>query len=279
MIKFLEQSQTKLIFECYPIKTWINLLIMFTVFTLCLYFTVFISPIDSKLICHKTVLNRVDCQLQESSLLNSNLTQTTIKNVRKAELVFFRKSNQIALITSSNFLFMNIPNLKKKYFYPSNMLALTNFSIRFSRQNSIREINKFLEIYSQDKTLIIEQSLNLTEFIISIFFAIFIPLFSVISIIQSFMTSPIKTIYQFDGDNKIMNISQKKIIVQDVSQEYSFDRINYIRLDKDDTKNIINCRIILQFNPDYDYPIYEFIDIEKAENVLIIIQSFLEQYE
>lgn len=77
-----------------------------------------------------------------------------------------------------------------------------------------------------------------------------------------------------------MLVFQNKILEPNVTKEYSFERINQIRLDENtSSKNIINGYIILQFNPNYDYPIDEFIDFEYGRQNFQIIQEFIVRYQ
>ena len=242
------------------------------------------SSISSSLTCQKTFLNHVDCLLQESSLLNQHLTQTNIKNLRKADEPLFRKSSVIALKANPNFPYFKIIGFQKIYYYPSSSFALVNFKYilpqnLFKPYQPINKINQFIRGKLQKKSLVVEQSLNWIELLIFGYFTIFIPLLLIFGIIKWFLIMPIKTIYEFDGIDKTLSVFQNKILEPNVTKEYGFDRINQIRLDKDNSKNIINGYIILQFNLDYDYPIDEFIDFEYGQQNFQIIQEFITKYK
>ena len=127
MIKFIEISETKLKFAVYPNLKLIGCFIALAVCIPWLIYSLCFSQINSSLICHKTALNHVDCQLSESSLFNHHLSEVKIKNLRKADKPFFRKSSVIALKANPNLLSLNILGFQKTYYYPSNSLAIVNF--------------------------------------------------------------------------------------------------------------------------------------------------------
>ncbi len=90
---------------------------------------------------------------------------------------------------------------------------------------------------------------------------------------------PIKTIYEFDAVDNTLTIFQNKIFKPNIIKQYGFYRINKIKLDKNETRNIVNGTIILQFNPDYDYPVDEFRDFEYGEQNFKIIQDFFKKHK
>ncbi|ELS02904.1 hypothetical protein Xen7305DRAFT_00026220 [Xenococcus sp. PCC 7305] len=284
MIKFIKISEANLKFTSYPnlklVSDFLCLVFLITWLIWCVYF----SYIDSSLICHKTTFNHVDCVLQESSLINHHLTQTSINNLRKANKSLFSKSSVIALQTNPNFPYFKIIGFQKTYYYPSSSFALVNFKYIlpqnwFKPSQQLAKINQFIKGELKNKFLAVERSLNWIELLILGFFTLFIPLLLIFSIIKGVVTMPMKTIYEFDGINKTLLVSQSKIFKPNIIKEYGFDQINQIRLETDDSKNIINGYIILQFNPDYDYPIGEFINVEYGQQKFQIIQEFITRYK
>ena len=284
MIKFIESSETKLKFVSYPILKFYSYLIILAILIPWLYWSVFISPANASLNCQRTVLNHVDCQLQKSNLLGVNLTTINIINLRKANL--FTPSDPIALKANPHSnrddLLSNIIGFQNTYFYPSkNPFSLVIFS-NYNSQNWLRtldqgkKVNQFILGDLNQKYLSIEQKITWIQALTLGFFSIFTPFLIVVGTIKSLLNNTIKTIYEFDGINKILKIQLKSIRKQKII-EYGFDSINQIRLDEDNTKNMINGRIILQFNPDQNYPIEEFVDLEYGKKNLQIIQEFLKQ--
>lgn len=284
MIKFTEISETKLKFAAYPNINLIGYIFFLVIFIPLLIWYLWFSPINSTLMCHKTGLNSVDCQLNESSLLNNYLTQTNIKNLKKANKPLFRKSNVIALEANPDFPYFQIIGFQKTYYYPSNSLALVCFKYILPQNwlkqyKQIDEINDFIKKKLDQKDLVLKQSLNRIELLIFGCLIIIISFQGVISIIIGLLfTIPIQTIYEFDSINKMLRVTQNKMIGKNIIKEYDFDRINKIRLDKDNSKNIINGYIILQFNPDYDYTIDDFIDSEYGEQNFKTIKEFIERH-
>lgn len=284
MIKFIEISETKLKFVSYPNLKVISYFLCLAFLIPWLIWSLCFSSINSSLTCQKTFFNHVDCLLQESSLLNQHLTQTTIKNIKKSYKPLFRRSSVIALKANPNFPYFKIIEFQKIYYYPSSSFALVNFKYIlpqnwFQPSQQINTINQFIRDKPQNKSLVVEQSVNWIELLIFGFFTIFIPLSLILGIIKWFLTMSVKTIYEFDGIEKTLSVIQNKILEPNITKEYGFDRINQIILDKDNSKNIINGYLILQFNPDYDYPFDEFIDVEYGQENFQIIQEFIARYK
>ena len=114
MIKFIEVSATKLKFASYPnLKLIISFCLLVLFLIPCLIWSLWFSSISSSLTCHKTTLNFIDCQLHESSIINSHLTETSIKNLREASKPWFRKSSVIALKANPNFPYFKIIGFQK----------------------------------------------------------------------------------------------------------------------------------------------------------------------
>ena len=72
-------------------------------------------------------------------------------------------------------------------------------------------------------------------------------------------------------------ISGKTILGSNIERVYSFDRINRVFIDKKDLD--VGGRIILQFVPEYNYPIEEFLDSEYGERNYKIIDEFIKRYK
>ena len=285
MIKFIEISTTKLKFISYPNIKLISYFLCLVFLILWLIWSLWFSSINSSLTCQKTFLNHVDCLLQESSLLNSHITNTNIKNLKKANYYHFGKSGVIILKANPNSLSFNIIGFQKEYYYPSSSLALvlwSNFNPKnwFRPLNQSKRINQFIKGKLKQKSLVVEQSLNWIQLLIFGFFTIFIPILLTSSIIKWILTMPLKTIYEFDGISKTLLVFQNKIFEPNVTKKYNLERINQIRLEENtSSKNIMNGYIILQFNPNYDYPIDEFIDFEYGQQNFKIIQEFITRYQ
>ena len=281
MIKFIEISETKLKFAVYPNLKLIGYFIALTIFIPWLIWSLCFSPINSSLICYKTALNRVDCQLSESSLFNHHLSKINIKNLRKADKPFFRKSSVITLKANPNLLSLNIIGYQKTYYYPSNSLAIVNFKYLLPQNwlkpfNEIKKINQFIKGEIEQKSLVVQRSLNWIQLLIFGLLVIVIPLELIFGMTKGFFTMPVKTIYEFDGVNKVLTVLQNKIIEPNIIEEYSFEQINQVILNRSNQQKITIRYIFLQFNSNDDYLIDEFIDLEYGERNFQVIQNFLE---
>ena len=180
MIKFIEITETKLKFVSYPTIDFISLSIGLAVSIPLLIWFLFFSPIQSSLICHKTTFNLVDCQLQESYLLNSHITQINIKNLRKVNIDSFRKG-VIALKANPHLLSLKLIGFQKTYYYPSTPFALVlwkNFNPRhwFVMSEQIDRVNDFIRGKLKQQSLTLEQKFNWIELIILSYFVIICPL-------------------------------------------------------------------------------------------------------
>ena len=63
-----------------------------------------------------------------------------------------------------------------------------------------------------------------------------------------------------------------------IERQYSFNRIKQVKLDTEYRTNLNQARIILEFNPSYDYSIDEFANVEQGTKNFQIIKNFLEDY-
>ena len=219
-------------------------------------------------------------------MLGFNVTKVNIINLRKVNF-FTGHSSAIALKANPNYnrnlLLSNIVGFQETYFFPSsNPFALVFYDNLNPRNwlrplNQVKKINQFIIGKLNQESLFIQQKITWIELLIVGAFAIIIPFIFVVEIIKYLLNNPIKTIYEFDGKNKILIVNLKSILNQNTTREYQFDSINQIRLDEDNTRNMINGRIVLQFKPEYDYFIEEFVDMEYGKRNFQIIQEFLEQ--
>ena len=157
----------------------------------------FQSPINSSLVCSKDFLNRTNCQLIESALLNPNLTNRQIKNVKEPHRKTIEgRSNVIWLATDIKIWHGRIQNV----YYPSS-LFLDTFLYRTNRQVSteIEKLNSFINSSRNGETLTIERKVPKLFFILV--WILILPL--VLPIIFIFIC-PIVT---YDFDLKTMSLS------------------------------------------------------------------------
>lgn len=275
MITFIENEATKLKFVSYPLTKLISYLIILVIVSPFVCWTVCLTPVYSSLSCNRMNTNQIDCLLREKSLLNLPLLNTEIKNLKKVDRYIFGLSNvkQITLRANSDSSSFNIFGYQEKYHYPSKSFTLftlnPKFGFKMFRQNS--QLIKFVKGELKQQSITVQQQVG--------WFILFaVPLFCIPLVVARWLlTYPFKTIYEFDGTNQKLILSGKTVLGSNIERVYSFDRIERVFIDKKDLD--VGGRIILQFIPEYNYPIEEFLDPEYGEKNYQIIQEFIERYK
>ena len=275
MIKFVEDEETRLKFISYPYTKLISYVILLIVLLPLAYWMVFVTPVYSSLSCQKNNLAHIDCLLQEKSLLGFSLLNVEINNLKKLERYIFGLSNtkQITLITTSDSAKLPLIGSQKKYKYPSKSFTLLTLNPKFGFQlfNQRRQLVKLINGQLPQQSLKLEVQLG--------WFAIFLtPVFAIIVVtIRWILIFPLETTYDFDGTNRKFTISVRSILRGNQERTYSFDKINQVTIDK---KNLdLGGRIILQFIPEYNYPIEEYLDDDHGKANWEKIYKFIEQYK
>lgn len=282
MIKFIENSEIKLEFASYPISSFIaylvTLLLFIPLFSWCLY----LSPISSSLTCKITFLNRVDCRLQEKSILNSHLTQVDIINVRKiVKYSFLTRDSRIRIKANPKPPYFDINRFQKTYFYPSNpfsLIFLRNFNPLnwFNQFNQVNQLDNFIQGKLNQQFLSLEKTIKGIDFLlIGLFFGL--PLLFIYDVFFWLFTTPVISIYEINSKKQTLTILCKRIFLNDINREYKLDRIKQLKLDNDYKVNFNSGRIILEFDSDYDYPIDHFFNAEKGKTNFQIIKDFLDK--
>ncbi|MEL6928473.1 MAG: hypothetical protein AAFO95_07555 [Cyanobacteria bacterium J06600_6] len=83
MLRIVESSPKLLKLKQYPANQWLVFIFAALLSILAAYHTFFQSPISSSLFCTKDFFNITNCRLIESALLNPNLTDRQIKNIKE----------------------------------------------------------------------------------------------------------------------------------------------------------------------------------------------------
>ena len=275
MITFIENEATKLKFVSYPLTKLISYLIILVIVSPFVWWTVCLTPVYSSLSCDRINTNRIDCLLREKSLLNLPLLSTEIKNLKEVDRYIFGLSNnkQITLRANPNLTSFKIIGDREKYYYPSKSFTLLTLNPKFGfkifRQKS--QLAKFIKSELKQQSITVQQQVG--------WFILFaVPVFCIpLAIARWLLTYPLKTIYEFDGTDRELILSGKTILGSNIERVYSFDRIERVFIDK---KNLdMGGRIILQFIPEYNYPIEEFLDSEYGERNYQIIDEFIKRYK
>ena len=282
MIKFIENSKTKLKFVSYTTSSFIVYLAILSLFIPLIYWCLYLSPISSSLTCKITFLNRVDCRLEEKSILNSHLTQVDIINVKKiAKHSFISRDFRIRLKANTSPLYFDINRFQKTYFYPSNPFSLIffrNFNPLnwFERFNQVNQLDDFIKGKLNQQFLPLEQTIKGFDFLLVGLFIGILLLF-IYDILFWFLTVPFVSIYEINSQKQTLTILCKRIFLDNIKREYKLDRIKQLKFDNDYKVNFNSGRIILEFDPDYDYPIDHFFNAEQGKTNFQIIKDFLEK--
>ena len=271
MIEFIEDNETRLRFVSRPYLKLISYLILLIISLPLFYWVAFVAPATSSLSCQRNN-NHIDCLLQEKSLLGFSLRDVEINNIKKLDRYIFGLSdrNHITLVTAPDLPKFKLFGAQKKYKYPSKSInLLTTNSIRFKLIGQRKQLRQFI------KTQLPQQSLNLKVQLG--WFAIFlIPVLVMpLAAIKWILTFPLRTIYDFDSTSRNLTISVRSILKQE-ERLYGFDRINRVFIDTKDLD--LGGKLTLQFIPEYDYPIEEYIDSEYGEANYQKINGFIEKY-
>lgn len=275
MITFIENEATKLKFVSYPVTRLISYLIILIVVSPFVWWTVCLTPVYSSLSCDRIKNNRIDCLLREKSLVNLPLLNTEIKNLRKVDRYIFALSNnkQITLRANPDLTSFKIIGYREKYYYPSKSFTLftlnPKFGFKMFQQRS--QIAKFIKGELKQQSITVQQQVG--------WFILFaVPFFCLpLAVAKWLLTYPFKTIYEFDGTNRKLILSGKTILGSNIERDYSFDRIDRVFIDKKDLD--VGGRLMLQFIPEYNYPIEEFLDSEYGERNYKIIDEFIKRYK
>ena len=273
-LKFIENSEYKLTFVTEPTAKLIGLLAFAIVLLPFLYWGLFISPVYSSLQCERTNAE-INCMLVEKKAIALKSDRTEIKNVKDVDGILrgLLNNKQIVIKASPERSRFNLLGYQKKYYYPSTVNTLIYLN-PYSGTNLFEQriqLNNF--VYKKTNSDNIRVTLELDWFVVLCILVFASLAFSII------ISSPFQSTYDFDGQNKTLTILLKRIILNDISKTYSFDRLEEIRFDRDESEDIPVGKIIIQFHPDYDYPIADFTDLEEGEEKFKRINDFINKYK
>ena len=273
-LKFIENSESRLTFVTEPTAKLIGLLAFAIVLLPFLYWGLFISPVYSSLQCERTNTG-IDCLLVERKAIALKLDKTDIKNVIDVDgiLLGLLNNKQIVIKASPEPSRFSLLGYQKKYYYPSTVNTLIYLN-PYSGTNLFEQriqLNNFVHGKTNSDNIRVTLELDWFVVLCILVFASFA--FSII------ISSPFQSTYYFDGQNKTLTILLKRIILDDITRTYSFDRLQEIKFDRDESGDIPVGKIIIKFNPDYDYPIADFTDLEEGEEKFKIINDFINKYK
>ena len=115
-------------------------------------------PVSSSLDCEKVFFKRANCQKQESSLLNSNLSFKSIKNIHKVKIVPGSRNGIILLKTEIPILGGSVKNI----YYPSNIGFLGSlFTSKNKALQEVYSINQFISKSKQGQTINLQRKISI----------------------------------------------------------------------------------------------------------------------
>ena len=273
MIEFIEDDPSKLKFVSCPYIKLLSYSVLLIILLPLSYWAVFIAPASSALSCQRNS-NHIDCLLQEKSLLGLPLRNLEINNVKKIDKYIFglSDSSYIILVADSDLAKFHLFSSQQKYEYPSksNNLLTMNPKFGFKLMNQRKQLRQFIKGELPQQFL--QLKVQLGWFVIFLIAGFTVPF----AAINSILTFPLKTVYSFDGANQRLTISVRRILNKE-EKSYSFNRINKVFIDRENLD--LGGRIVLQFIPEYNYPIEEYLDDEYGETIWRKINEFVEQYK
>ena len=260
MIRIIESSAKQLKFKQYPANQWLAFIFLALLSILASYHIFFQSPISSSLTCSKDFFNRTNCQLVESALLNHNLTDKQIKNVKEPHRKTIEgRSNVIWLATDIKIWHGRIQNV----YYPSS-LFLDPFLYRTNRQVSteIEKLNSFINSSQNGETLTIERKVPKLFFVLA--WILILPLVLPIVFI---LICPTVT-YYFDLETNSLTIVEK-ILFSPEETAYPLKDLKIISKIKDKDPSIV-----LTINDETKYILKEFAREKELPKILKLIKPF-----
>ncbi|MEL6579773.1 MAG: hypothetical protein AAFQ14_08475 [Cyanobacteria bacterium J06621_12] len=213
--------------------------------------------------------------LVEKKAIALKSEKTEIKNVRDVDGVLrgLLNNKQMAIGANPEPASFRLIGYQKKYYYPStaNTLIYLNLKSGFDLFSQRIKISNFVRDKTNLECIKVELKLDW----LTLLFILFLN-FLFLSIV---LNSPFKTTYDFEGENKTLTISVKRLLLNDITKIYSLDKIKQARFDRDNSETIATGTIVMQFTPDYDYPVAEFADLEQGIEYFEAIQDFIHKYQ
>jgi len=259
MIRIIENSANKLTIKQYPANSWLVCIFAALLSSFLGYYTFFQSPISSYLVCTKDFFNQTNCELIESALLNHDLNDRQIENIKDPHKTISSRSNVILLTTGINIWRRKIQNI----YYPSS-LFLDPFLYRTNKQVSteINKLNDFIKRPRDSQTLTIKREIP-KPFLIIVWIQI-IP-----------VSLPIVFIFTFSIQTYCFNLRDRNFIVAETiffateEQEYSLKDLKVIsKIDNTEPS------IVLTINNKQEYILKDLVGEKELPKILKLIEPF-----
>ncbi|MEM7590273.1 MAG: hypothetical protein AAF383_01910 [Cyanobacteria bacterium P01_A01_bin.83] len=175
----------------------------------------------------------------------------------------------------------NTIGFQKNYFFPSNPFSLVLFRYFnpfnwFEPANHIDIIDRFIKGELNQKSISVKKYFHSIDIIFPGLIILLIAILPYYIIVVICFTLSLESTYEFNHKTKRLIVKQKKLFGQRVERQHSFDQIKQVKLDPEYKTNFNYGRIILEFDPSYDYPIDEFTSAELGVANFQIIKDFLE---
>lgn len=175
----------------------------------------------------------------------------------------------------------NTIGFQKNYFFPSNPFSLVLFRYFnpfnwFEPANHIDIIDRFIKGELNQKSISVKKYFHSIDIIFPGLIILLIAILPYYIIVVICFTLSLESTYEFNHKTKRLIVKQKKLFGQRVERQHSFDQIKQVKLDPEYKTNFNHGRIILEFDPSYDYPIDEFANAELGVANFQIIKDFLE---
>ena len=227
MISYQENTETKLKFTTYPHAKIVTYTVPIIAMVFVLYWSLYYSPIESSLICHRTVSEKVDCTIEEKSILNPFLTRMDIEDLKKAPKLGISQG-QITLEANYNPKLFNLIKNPQIYHFPTKpktIIEFSNFNLRdpFKIFKQADRINQFIAGKQKLDSLIIKQSFSLITFMVFALPVILIPLLFLVKVLQWLKSNPFYTTFEFNkNDIAILKLMRYGSSNEHTNYEYHF---------------------------------------------------------
>jgi len=247
VIKFLENSDKKLSFAVYPVSRIVGWLAFIIILLPFIYWGLFISPVYSSLECQRTN-KEVNCLLTERKAIALKSQETEIEDVRDIDGIWrgLLNNKQIVIRANSKLSLLSSLGYRQKYYYPStaNTLIYLNFQSGFDLFEQRSEIGNFVRGKTNADKIKVDLKLG--------WFTLLFIMFLSFLFLSILLNLTISNQYDFDGENKILKLLSKRIILNDLTQTYSFEEIDGIVYNRNESEKVTTGTIVIKLSSGYD---------------------------
>lgn len=234
-------------------------------FILLLFWASFSIPLFSTLTCDRAPSHRVDCQLQESFLLNPIPKTTELQDAGWAKIRAIPdnwETTYVQLAANRNLLqFLKSSNQKIK-------IPSTPASVSIKRKKEmVAQINQFIRQRNKTSLKIVFKNFSFGKIL---YFAILFV--AIIANIFRFRGSPSQYLF-FDNAGNQLTVIEEYLFGATMEMKYSIDRIKATQIEQNKEQEFLIS--LMMESPLEQYTFGNFKNKQDAERIEACIQSFL----